>query len=196
MSEAKQKDDLRARTKEFAGAIIDLFIALDRRRDEVRVVGNQMLRSGTSVAAQYREASRARSPEEFISKIDCCAQETDETQLWLELLTEKCSVPPQKTDSLIKESNELISIFVTMSKRTKANKMVLHGILWLGRKGCEKTPGWKHTIKFSANTMEECSDLPKVGRFPGWICVWKRSGWNCDWLGKEAGRFARNVARA
>ena len=123
MSEAKRKDDLRARTKEFAGAIIDLFIALDRRKDAVRVVGNQMLRSGTSVAAQYREASRARSPEEFISKIDCCAQEADETQLWLELLTEKCSVPPQKTDSLIKESNELISIFVTMSKRTKANKI-------------------------------------------------------------------------
>ena len=122
MSEAKRKEDLRARTNEFAGAII-LFIALDRRRDEVRVVGNQMLRSGTSVAAQYREASRARSPEEFISKIDCCAQETDETQLWLELLTEKCSVPPQKTDSLIKETNELISIFVTMSKRTKANKI-------------------------------------------------------------------------
>jgi hypothetical protein len=75
-------------------------------------------------------------------------------------------------------------------------KLVLQGILWLGRKGCEKKPGWKHTIKFSANTMEECSDLPKVGRFAGWICVWKRSGWNCDWLGKEAGRFARNVARA
>ena len=123
MSEAKRKEDLRARTKEFAAAIIDLFVSLDRQRDEVRVVGNQMLRSGTSVAAQYREASRARSPEEFISKIDCCAQETDETQLWLELLTEKCSVPPQKTDSLIKESNELISIFVTMSKRAKANKI-------------------------------------------------------------------------
>ena len=123
MSEAKRKEDLRARTKEFAAAIIDLFVSLDRQRDEFRVVGNQMLRSGTSVAAQYREASRARSPEEFISKIDCCAQETDETQLWLELLTEKCSVPPQKTDSLIKESNELISIFVTMSKRTKANKI-------------------------------------------------------------------------
>jgi four helix bundle protein len=123
MSEAKRKEDLRARTKEFAAAIIDLFVSLDRRRDEVRVVGNQMLRSGTSVAAQYREASRARSPEEFISKIDCCAQETDETQLWLELLTEKCSVPPQKTDSLIKETNELISIFGTMSKRTKANKI-------------------------------------------------------------------------
>ena len=123
MSVAKRKEDLRARTKEFAGSIIDLFVALDRRKDEIRVVVNQMLRSGTSVAAQYREASRARSPEVFISKIDCCAQEADETLLWLELLTEKCSVPPPKTDSLIKESNELISIFVTMSKRTKANKL-------------------------------------------------------------------------
>ena len=62
------------------------------------------------------------APKSSFLKIDCCAQEADETQLWLELLTEKCSVPPQKTDSLIKETNELISIFVTMSKRTKANK--------------------------------------------------------------------------
>lgn len=123
MSDAKRKEDLRARTKEFAAAIIDLFVGLDRRRDEVRVLGNQMLRSGTSVAAQYREASRARSPEEFISKIDCSAQEADETELWLELLTEKCSVPSDKTASLLEECNELISIFVTMSKRTKANKI-------------------------------------------------------------------------
>ena len=82
-----------------------------------------MLRSGTSVAAQYREASRARSQEEFISKIECCTQEADETQLWLELLSEKCSVPAAKTAPLVLEINELISIFVTMSKRTKANKI-------------------------------------------------------------------------
>jgi four helix bundle protein len=122
MNDTVRKQDLRARTKEFAAQIIELFTDLDRRRDEVRVIGNQMLRSGTSVAAQYREASRARSPDEFISKIDCCAQEADETQLWLELFTEKCSVPSKKTETLLKETNELISIFVTMSKRTKANK--------------------------------------------------------------------------
>ncbi len=115
------KEDLRHRTKAFAADIIELFTAIDRSRDEVRIIGTQMLRSGTSVAAQYREASRARSPSEFISKIECCTQEADETQLWLELLTEKCSVPPNKTSPLIKETNELISIFVTMSKRTKAN---------------------------------------------------------------------------
>ncbi|MFM8983618.1 MAG: four helix bundle protein [Spartobacteria bacterium] len=121
MNGSSRKEDLKVRTKEFAGAIIDLFIALDRRRDEIRVIGNQMLRSGTSVAAQYREASRARSPEEFISKIESCTQEADETQLWLELLTEKCSVPVTKTAPLLNELNELISIFVTMSKRTKSN---------------------------------------------------------------------------
>jgi four helix bundle protein len=122
MSDGKRKEDLRLRTKEFAGAIIELFVNLDRRRDEIRVIGNQMLRSGTSVAAQYREASRARSPEEFIAKIESCTQEADETQLWLELLTEKCSVSPRGTEAVLKETNELISIFVTMSKRTKANK--------------------------------------------------------------------------
>jgi hypothetical protein len=73
---------------------------------------------------------------------------------------------------------------------------VLRGILWLGRKVCEKTLGWKNTIKFSANIMEECSGLPKVGRFLGWICDWKTSAWNCAWVGKEAGRFVRNVVRA
>ena len=71
--------------------------------------------------AKRKDGLRARSPEEFISKIDCCAQEADETQLWLELLTEKCSVPSKKTETLLMETNELISIFVAMSKRTKAN---------------------------------------------------------------------------
>jgi hypothetical protein len=74
-------------------------------------------------------------------------------------------------------------------------RKVLHGILWLGSKGCEKMRGWKHTIKFSANTTEECLDLPKVGRFPGWTCDWKTSAWNCVWVGRGAGRFARNVVR-
>jgi len=122
MSDAGRKEDLRIRNKQFAAAIIELFVSLDRRRDELRVIGNQMLRSETSVAAQYREESRARSPEEFISKIDYCTQEADETQLWLELLTEKCAVSAQRTEAVLKETNELISIFVTMSKRTKANK--------------------------------------------------------------------------
>jgi FkbM family methyltransferase len=91
-----------------------------------------------------------------------------------------------------------ISIHTVASRRVGVPllKMVLPGILWLDGECHENTSGWKHTIKFSANTTKECLDLPKVGRFPGWICDWKTSAWNCVWVGRGAGRFARNVARA
>jgi four helix bundle protein len=113
------KRELRRRTKEFAGLVIRLFLALDKRREELRVLGKQMIRSGTSVAANYREASRARSNEEFTAKIDLCCQEADETQLWLELLRDECMVSSSLTDPIWNEADELIRIFVTMSKKTK-----------------------------------------------------------------------------
>lgn len=71
------------------------------------------------MAANYREASRARSDAEFVSKIDQCAQEADESLLWLELLHDDCAIQPDALNRLLKESNELISIFVTMSKKVK-----------------------------------------------------------------------------
>jgi four helix bundle protein len=80
-----------------------------------------LLRSGTAVAAIYREASRARSRAEFVSKIDTCAQEADETSLWLDLLETECAVKSQLLLWVKKETEELIAIFVTMSKRTKEN---------------------------------------------------------------------------
>ncbi len=116
------KRELRKRTKEFAGLVIRLFLALDKRHEELRILGKQMIRSGTSVAANYREASRARSNEEFTAKIDLCCQEADETQLWLELLSDECQVASSLTDPIWKEADELISIFVTMSKNTKTNR--------------------------------------------------------------------------
>lgn len=81
-------DDLRERTKRFASVVIQLYVALPKGRKEVEIVGNQLLRSGTSVAAHAREASRARSDAEFCSKQDGLLQEADESQLWLELLRE------------------------------------------------------------------------------------------------------------
>lgn len=72
------KAEFRKRTKAFAAATIRLFCALPRSRIEVQVLGKQLLRSGTSVAANYREASRARSDSEFVAKIGQCAQEADE----------------------------------------------------------------------------------------------------------------------
>jgi four helix bundle protein len=116
-----RKVELKLRTRQFAGRIVRLYIALPLRRAEVAVLGKQMLRSGTSVAANYREASRARSRNEFISKIELCAQEADETQLWLELLRDDCGVVLPEISELWREADELIAIFVTMSKNTKSN---------------------------------------------------------------------------
>jgi four helix bundle protein len=122
MNTEERKKELRRRTKEFAGSVVDLFIKLDRRRDEVAILGKQLIRSATSVAAQYREASRARSPEEFIAKIEACVQEADESQLWLELLRDDCEISPSLIDPIWKEADELISIFIAMSKNTKTNR--------------------------------------------------------------------------
>lgn len=91
MNEEERKVALRRRTKAFAGEVVRFFVKLDRRREDVAILGRQMIRSGTSVGANYREASRSRSDAEFIAKIELCVQEAD----------------------------ELISILVTMSKNTK-----------------------------------------------------------------------------
>jgi four helix bundle protein len=116
---SRTSDELRNRTKNYASTVIRLFIALPKHRQEAQVLGRQMLRSGTSVAANFREAARARTTAEFISKIEVCVQEADETALWLELLRDDCDITHPKLLELIVETNELISIFVTMAKRSK-----------------------------------------------------------------------------
>ena len=68
------------------------YVSLDRQREEISILSKQLLRSGTSVGANYREASRSRSDAEFIAKIELRAQEADETQYWLELLNEDCGI--------------------------------------------------------------------------------------------------------
>jgi len=83
------------------------------------VLGKQLLRAGTSVGANYREASRARSESEFVAKIELCVQEADETQYWLELLRDDCGLKSGALEKLWTEADELICIFVTMSKNTK-----------------------------------------------------------------------------
>ena len=118
----RKKKAFRDRTKKYASAVIRLYCSLPKNRPEVQVLGKQLLRSGTSVAANYREASRARSDAEFVSKIDLCAQEADESSLWLELLKEDCEIESQLLDWLLSETNELIAIFVTMSKKVKSRK--------------------------------------------------------------------------
>jgi four helix bundle protein len=116
---AERKEEFRKRTKRFAGRIVQLFVALPTRRKQVEVLGLQMLRAGTSVAANYREASRARSAAEFVSKVEVCAQEADEAMLWLELLRDDCGISLEELESLLRECDELIAIFVTMARNAK-----------------------------------------------------------------------------
>jgi four helix bundle protein len=115
-------EDLRARTKEFALRIIHMFTALPKT-DVARVLGRQVLRSGTSVGANYREGYRARSRAEFISKTGDCLKELEETFYWLELLVDCGAVPPRKMAALLQETNELLAIFTSISKKTKGAEL-------------------------------------------------------------------------
>ena len=115
------EQDLRARTKNFALRIIRLYASLPKTT-EAQVIGKQALRSGTSVGAQYREANRARSTAEFISKIEGALQELDETAYWLELLGDGGIVPESRLADLKNETEELTAIFVASAKTAKAHK--------------------------------------------------------------------------
>jgi four helix bundle protein len=110
--------DLRTRTKTFAIRIIKLYSALPKTT-EAQVIGKQVLRSGTSVGAHYREASRSRSDAEFISKMEVALQELDETGYWFELLIGAEIIPTPRLSELIKEVDELTAIIVTMVKKVK-----------------------------------------------------------------------------
>lgn len=118
MMNEEQKRDLRTRTKQFALRILRLYSSLPRTTP-AQVLGKQVLRSGTSVGAHYREATRARSVAEFISKLECGLQELEETVYWLELLAEGGVVLPPRLFELTREAEELISIFVSSARTAK-----------------------------------------------------------------------------
>lgn len=114
-----EPQDLRARTKEYALRVIRLFRALPPRDAVADVLGKQLLRSATSVAAHYREACRAKSDLDFISKLEGAQQELDESDLWLELLADSGVIKSTLIQPLRRETDELIAIFVTMTKNVK-----------------------------------------------------------------------------
>ena len=116
-----ERRDLRKRTKVFALRIIRLYASLPKST-EAQVLGKQVLRSGTSVGAHYREAKRARSTAEFISKIEGALQELDETIYWLELLTESGIVPEGRLTNLKTEAEELMKMLVSSAKTAKKHK--------------------------------------------------------------------------
>ena len=110
--------NLAARAKTFARRVIRLYVALPRQ-PVAQVLGKQALRAGTSVGANYREANRARSKAEFISKVGDCLKEADETLYWLELLSDEQIIAAKRLAPLIQEAGELVSILVTISKRAR-----------------------------------------------------------------------------
>lgn len=112
-------NELRTRTKDYASKVIRLYASLPRNRKEVEVLGHQLLRSGTSIAAHTREASRARSEAEFCSKLDGLLQEADESQLWLELLNEDCEITSEDINFLLRETSELLAIFTTIVSKVR-----------------------------------------------------------------------------
>lgn len=112
---------LRDRTKQFALRTVKMFSSLPRRT-EAKVLGTQALRSGTSVAANLREASRARSDAEFLSKLGIVEQELDETMLLLELLVESGIVDEKKMAALHQEADELLKIIVASIRTAKRRK--------------------------------------------------------------------------
>jgi four helix bundle protein len=114
----EQNSDLRVRTKTFALQSIRLYVSLPKRT-EAQILGRQVLRSGTSVGAHYREAQRGKSDADFVNKIEGGLQELDETAYWFELLAESGIVAEEKLKPLMNETDELIAIFVTIAKNTK-----------------------------------------------------------------------------
>lgn len=106
------------RTKLFALKIIQLYQALPKT-GEAKIIGNQFLRSGSSIAANYRAATRARSDKEFFAKICIVIEEADETLFWLELLKESNILINNYLDELIAESEEILKITVSTRQKLK-----------------------------------------------------------------------------
>ena|SRR5580765_497984 len=111
---------MQARTKAFAVQVISFFGKL-ARTDEARVLGRQLLRAGTSVAANYRAVCRAKSHADFISKLGTVVEEADESLLWLELLEEAGICPAGQTAALKKEADELVRILQTSLNTAKCS---------------------------------------------------------------------------
>lgn len=121
MKDFGSTQDLVKRSKEFALAILKLSAGLPKT-SEARVLGRQIVRSGTSVAANYRAVCRARSRAEFIAKLGTVVEEADETVFWLELLIESGISQEDRTVGLLREAKELLAIFSTSRRTAKSGR--------------------------------------------------------------------------
>lgn len=121
------EQELKERTKQFALRIMNLVDVLPKTTSAI-TIGRQIIRSGTSVGANYRAACRGRSKAEFISKLGIVVEEADETCFWLELIIEGNLLPEAKVQALLKEANELTAIFVSSIKTSQQNQKSKIGI--------------------------------------------------------------------
>ena len=115
------EEQMKQRTKEFAKQIIQLCRKLPKNRDG-NLIGNQIFRSGTSVAANYRSACRAKSRPDFIAKLAIVEEEADETLFWLELIKEMEILHESIVNPLMRENNEIVAIVVSSIKTARKNK--------------------------------------------------------------------------
>lgn len=115
------KKELKERTKQFALRIIKLVESLPKNTTG-RAIGNQLIRSGTSTAANYRAVCRSRSKADFISKLGVVIEECDESEFWLEIIIDSKLMKKELVGSLLKEANELTAIFVSSRKTAVENK--------------------------------------------------------------------------
>ncbi len=112
------EQELKERTKQFALRVIRLVEAMPHSQS-ANVIGNQLVRSATSVAANYRAACRARSKPDFANKIGVLVEEADESLFWLELVVDANLMPADRVKDLVREANELTAIFVASHKTVK-----------------------------------------------------------------------------
>lgn len=117
-----QPEDLRRRAKRFALEIVRFFQDLPKS-DEGRVLGKQLLRSGTAIAANYRAAGRSRSKTEFVAKLGVVIEEADETMMWLELLSEAGVAAEARVRPLLNEADQLLRIFVAARQTARRRRI-------------------------------------------------------------------------
>jgi len=118
---SSQQETLRDRTKKFAVRIVRVYRALPLKTD-AQVLGKQLIRSGTGVAANYRAACRSRSKAEWVAKIGIVVEEADETVFWLEMLSDCDIVPRKKLEPLMAEAHELSAIFTASQFTARKNR--------------------------------------------------------------------------
>ena len=114
----RRGDDLKERTKRFALRVIRMVEALPKGKTS-EVIGRQLLRSGTSVGANYRASCRAKSPADFISKMGTVEEEADESIFWMELLVESGLINEQLLKDLMHEAEEILAIIITSIKTVR-----------------------------------------------------------------------------